>query len=160
MLEMPLEYQVEEILQKLDWNAPVEQQQEGIALAKNQKDLWWFVQPCSPKYNKNVWDNCALIVAQRNQEELTPYFVPLLTWLQDANWPGFFTIFERLRQVDFQKLKPAFCYCIMRAVEQKDEMWLTYLSGFFQEDAVQKSLPERMRLLLLSYYQEFQSFGF
>ncbi len=51
---MPLEHSVEEILQKLDWNASLKQQQEGLALAEKQEDWWWFMQPCSPKYGKNV----------------------------------------------------------------------------------------------------------
>ena len=160
MIEMPLEHSIEEILEKLDWNASLIQQEEGFALAEKQKDLWWFIQPNFPKYGKNVWDNCALIVSKRSDEELSPYFVPLLTWLQDANWPGFFTIFERLRQIHFQNLKPAFCYSVKQAIEQKDEMWLIYLSGFLKENTVRDSLSEWMGSLLNSYYQEFQKFDF
>ncbi len=113
-----------------------------------------------PQVRQKCWDNCALIVSKRSDEELAPYFVPLLTWLQDANWPGFFTIFERLRQVHFQKLKPAFCYCVMQAIEQKDEMWLIYLSGFLKENTVRESLSKWMGSLLYPYYQEFQNFDF
>lgn len=73
MIEMPLEHSIEEILEKLDWNASLIQQEEGFALAEKQKDLWWFIQPNFPKYGKNVWDNCALIVSKRSDEELSPY---------------------------------------------------------------------------------------
>lgn len=126
-------YKIEHIMEKIDWNAPINDNNEGIKMAKSIKDLWYFIQPCNQKQNKNVWDVCAIILSDRDDEELKPYFIPLLIWLQDANWPGFDTIFQRLLKTDIADLKPAISYCIMRAIEHDDKMWMFYLYQFLKE---------------------------
>ena len=47
------------ILDMLDWNMPAEIQFKGISLARNIETIIPFIQPLTPKHNKNVWDNCA-----------------------------------------------------------------------------------------------------
>ena len=36
-----------------------------------------------PKHNKNVWENCAVIIAEKNDENLKPYLVELLDKIYD-----------------------------------------------------------------------------
>ena len=73
----------EKIMDMLDWHMPAEIQAKGIFLAKNTETIIPFIQPVTPKHNKNVWGNCAEIIAERSDEELKPYLVELLEWLQD-----------------------------------------------------------------------------
>lgn len=81
----------------IDWNNSIEEQLQGIELAKNVKCLSVFLRPGMP-YGKNVWYNCAKILSERTDEELETYIVALMEWLQDMNWPGAFCIFDRLQK--------------------------------------------------------------
>ena len=40
-----------------------------------------FIQPLTPRHNKNVWENCAAIIAEKSDEELETYLTELLEWL-------------------------------------------------------------------------------
>ena len=87
---------IEVILQMLDWHNTKEIQREGIRLASGIQELGVLIQPLYEQYNKNVWDNCAFVLASKDDLELEPYLTLLLEWLQDENWPGSKTIFNRL----------------------------------------------------------------
>ena len=84
---------IDYIMGLLDWNKSIADQAEGIKIAENIENINVFLQPCSKNYNKNVWDNCAKILSARSNEELSPYMIELMEWLQDMNWPGAFCIF-------------------------------------------------------------------
>ena len=90
---------IDEILDMLDWNNSQEIQAKGVSLGSKVDDLSVFLQPVSEKHKKNVWDNCALILDGKSDEELAPYLPQLLEWLQDLNWPGTFTIIRTLKEV-------------------------------------------------------------
>ena len=108
----------------LDWQMPIEIQLKGRTLAKNIKTITPFIQPSTPNHNKNVWDNCAIIIAERNDIELKPHLVELLEWLQDMNWPGAFHIFHRLQEYsDYNSIRDALGICIEKAKDCNDEIW-------------------------------------
>ena len=52
--------------------APPEIQSKGIALAENAETVRSFIQPLTPEHNKNVWENCAVIIAEKSDEKLEP----------------------------------------------------------------------------------------
>ena len=113
-----------EIMDMLDWHMPAEIQAKGIFLAKNTETIIPFIQPVTPKHNKNVWGNCAEIIAERSDEELKPYLVELLEWLQDMNWPGAFCILNRLQKYsDNNSIRNAVNVCIEKAKKRSDEVW-------------------------------------
>ena len=89
---------INNIMDLLDWNNSEEKQAKGIELARDVKCINIFLQPVDDGYNKNVWDNCAKILSERSDQELSPYLTPLLKWLQDMNWPGAFCILDRLKK--------------------------------------------------------------
>ncbi|MDO4649970.1 MAG: DUF5071 domain-containing protein [Eubacteriales bacterium] len=72
-------------------------QEEGRKLAKNIESIGAFTQPRSIHFNENVWDNCALILSERTDQELIRYSEELLMWIQDLKWPGARCIFNRLK---------------------------------------------------------------
>lgn len=75
-----------------------------------------FIQPLTPKHNKNVWENCAVIIAEKSDENPKPYLVELLEWLQDMNWPGAFCILNRLQKyADNDSICNAINACIEKA---------------------------------------------
>lgn len=108
----------------LDWNKSIADQAEGIKMAENIENINVFLQPCSKNYNKNVWDNCAKILSARSNEELSPYMIELMEWLQDMNWPGAFCIFERLKgMVNEQLFQHSYTICLKYAQALEDEVW-------------------------------------
>ena len=76
---------IETIFCMLDWNNPIETQELGRLLAKDLTNLDLFCQPFCEKYNKNVWENCAIILSEKRDAELQPYLTKMLEWLQDLN---------------------------------------------------------------------------
>jgi len=61
---------ITEIMNMLDWHKPPEVQSKGIALAENAETVRSFIQPLTPEHNKNVWENCAVIIAEKSDEKL------------------------------------------------------------------------------------------
>lgn len=119
---------IDEIMDMLDANNPIEVQEWARMLAKKIKCINVFIQPCHREHNKNVWDNCALILSDRNDDELRPYLCELFRWLQDRNWPRSDIIKRRLNRFEKDEL---FYYSLNESIKyakvQKDEMWLENL---------------------------------
>jgi len=112
------------ILNMIDWHMPAEIQSEGISLAKNIEDITPFIQPLTKEHNKNVWDNCAVIISEKDDEKLKPHLTELLEWLQDMNWPGAFCILNRLQKYsDRESLDAAINVCIEKAKADGDLVW-------------------------------------
>mgnify|MGYP004645867527 FL=1 len=117
-------YNIDDIMDMLDWNQSKEEQEKGLKLAKNIKSINVFIQPLDPKHNKNVWENCAKVLSERSDEELKPYIISLLEWLQNMNWPGAFIIFERLKNYkDKENFDWSYYVVMNRAVKLNDEIW-------------------------------------
>ena len=115
---------ITEIMDMLDWHMPYEIQSKGIFLARDTETIIPFIQPLTPEHNKNVWGNCAQIIAERSDEELKPYLVELLEWLQDMNWPGALCILNRLQKnSDNNSIRNAVNVCIEKAKKRSDEAW-------------------------------------
>lgn len=115
---------IDYIMSLLDWNQSIADQEKGIKMAGQIEGVNVFLQPCNKNYNKNVWDNCAKILSERTDEELAPYLVELLEWLQDLNWPGAFCIFDRLQKyADKSSYDRAFNTCLKYARAAKDDVW-------------------------------------
>ena len=117
------------ILDMLDWHMPIETQLTGISLAQDAKTIVPFIQPLTQIHNKNVWENCAIIITKKNDAELQPHLVALLEWLQDMNWPGAFRILERLQNFsDKNYISSAINTCIEKAKATNDKIWESNLS--------------------------------
>ncbi|MCQ4021696.1 MULTISPECIES: DUF5071 domain-containing protein [unclassified Ruminococcus] len=115
---------IDYIMDLLDWNNSIEKQEQGVKLAKNVKCINVFLQPGNRYYGKNVWDNCAKILSARSNEELSPYLIELMEWLQDMNWPGAFCILNRLKgMVNEQLFQHSYTICLKYAQALDDDVW-------------------------------------
>ena len=115
---------ITEIMDMLDWHMPSEIQIEGISLARNIKTIIPFIQPLTPKHNNIVWENCAVIISEKSDKEITPHLPELLEWLQDMNWPGAFCILNRLKNYsDNNSILSAISLCLEKAKGCNDEIW-------------------------------------
>ena len=126
---------IDYIMDLLDWNNSIEKQEQGVKLAKEVKCINVFLQPGSHYYGKNVWDNCAKILSARSNEELSPYLIELMAWLQDMNWPGAFCILNRLKKmVNEQLFKHSYTICLKCAKALDDEVWESNLKMLKADD--------------------------
>ena len=115
---------ITKILDMLDRNNPVAVQLEGIRLAEETGEIKPFIQPLTPRHSKNIWENCAIIISAKSDEELKDYLGELLEWLQDMNWPGAFRIFDRLKCCsDRNLIIHATNESIKTAESANDEIW-------------------------------------
>lgn len=115
---------IDYIMSLLDWNNTLQEQAKGVEMAKDVENLNVFIQPCNKKYNKNVWENCAKVLSERSDEDLSPYLVELLEWLQDLNWPGSLIILDRLQKyADIKSYNLAYNICIKYSQALKDDVW-------------------------------------
>lgn len=87
------------------------------------KEIYIFIQPNYLDYNKNIWEDCANILAIKSDEELIPYLIPLFEWLQDLNWPGAQTISNRLSLISPNILSNSFMYSLIQSSFYKDTIW-------------------------------------
>lgn len=124
---------IESIMDMLDWHADLKIQSKGREMAENLDVIVPFILPATPKYNKNVWENCAIIIAKKTDDELKLHLISLMEWLQDMTWPGAFNIFERLTHFrDDCLLKTAINMSIQQARSCNDEIWVSNLSNLIK----------------------------
>ncbi len=120
---------IDYIMDMLDWNNSIDIQEQGIRLAQDVKCINVFLQPNSNTHSKNVWDNCAKILSMRTNEELSPYLIELMEWLQDMNWPGAFCILDILKKMVTDPLfRHSYSICLKYAKAMEDETWESNLT--------------------------------
>ena len=128
-------YNIDEIMDMLDCNNSVETQEKGIELAKNVKCINVFILPEHLECSKNVWENCAKILANRTDKELQPYLIDILLWIEDMNWPGAIIIVDRLKKFhDTKMLSFAIKECVKRASATDNHIWLENLSELMNDN--------------------------
>lgn len=124
---------ITEIMDMLDWSNPPDVQLQGRLLAKNIENLAWLMQPLTPKRSKSIWENCAIIIADKDDLMLEPYLTEMFEWLQDMNWPGAFLIWERLGRMSKESLQFAYEASLEKAIQTDDECWKDNLLDFWKE---------------------------
>ena len=87
---------IDELIKMLYAVNPQEIQNEGIRLAREVEHIAVFILPP----DSGAWENCAKILAERDDKTLRPYLRYIFEWLMDMNYPGAFTIFERLEKYE------------------------------------------------------------
>ena len=91
-----MNYSIDDIFDMLSWENTNEVQTQGISEAKKIKHISVLFRP---KESKSIWENCAIVLASKSDDELSKYIVDLFEWLQDMNWPGADIIYDRLKKI-------------------------------------------------------------
>lgn len=143
--------EIDELFHMLSWSSDEETQKKGKEIAGQSKYLSAFLQPIE---DKSVWNNCAEIFASKSDEELKPYLFDLLKWLQDINWPGSFTVMERLQRYNPSLLVKPYVYCVNCAWKLEDEEWLHNLAGLLSVPGLKESLPPNHKAALEDIYRQ------
>lgn len=137
------ECNIDRIMYLISWERSELEQREGISMARNVSCLKAFCQPCGPDYGKDVWENCAIILAERSDQELESCILDMLLWLKDLNWPGADLIQERLMRFQKVNLLATYLNSMVPALEKLEEWaWLSFLADLLSNS---KLIP------LLSY---------
>ena len=121
---------IDMIFLKLDERNASEVQREGIEYAKEVKSLSVFFQPAE---GKALWHNCAVVIAERGDEELEPYLFGMFEWLQDMNWPGADVIYNRLLKFKREKIEMTYDACLKEARDRNDVTWQDSLLDFWKK---------------------------
>ncbi len=121
---------IDKIMNLLDEHQPKNLQEEGLKQASKIKNISVFLQPYHPNYNKNVWNNCALVLSNFSDEDLLPHLENLLLWIKDLDNPGATTILNRMKKMN--KKDYIYDYClevyIKLATILDNEKWLNALN--------------------------------
>lgn len=143
---------IDRIMELIYWHRTEEEQQEGIALAREVKCIKAFFQPFYPEGSKGVWDNCAKIICERSDEELKPYITDMLLWLEDLNWPGAEIIQQRL--IDFQDVSglASDLNSFIPALEKLGEIsWIRFIAELLSNEELSQALKESTREIFTKY---------
>ena len=126
------------------------EQKKARNIASKLKMLYPLFQPIE---DKGVWENCALVIAEKSDETLETYLFLLLEWLQDINWPGAFIILDRLKKyAKVERLATVVDICVKEAVAKDDEMWLHWLSGLLDNEGLKAELSNEISEILQKHY--------
>lgn len=136
---------INKIFHMIDANNSIETQMKGIEEGKKVKNISVFFQP---KENKGVWDNCARIIASHTDEELRPYLPLALEWFEDANWPGYIIIRDRLRKMKADCIYEEYSKAIRYTYQIQDWLWMYWLSELLTIPGLREKLnAEESRML-------------
>ncbi len=141
-----------QIYQMLDYKNSIDIQEKGKQLARKITDLSLLI---TPPASPSVWEQCAIILSEKSDDELVPYLTSILQWLYDLNWPGALTILNRLKKFSGKQLKKSFIDSVVRAINSHDEegmMWLDYLSELLDNKELKEELPEEILNILEKHY--------
>ena len=136
-----MHYGIDEIYQLFMWDNQLSieeneiNEQKGIDAAKQIQNLFPFMRPIvvPPEKSKSVWDPCAKVVAMRSDEELRPFILNLLEWIEDPNWPGALIIYERLTQMPYAAIEPALQFSRKQAQQRNNSGWLAMLDDLSKD---------------------------
>ena len=121
---------VDAILDMLSWENDEATQAKGIQLAQKIRYLSIFIQPVE---GKHLWENCAKVIASKEDDVLALYLTDLFQWLQDMNWPGAEIIYRRLLNFEGPELNTAFSICLKMAEKNRDIVWTEVLEKFRED---------------------------
>ena len=125
--------ETDRIFDMLSWNGDAQTQAKGREAAKTIEDIRLLMQPQTATHGKDIWENCALVLAEKTDEALRPHFETLLSWLRDANWPGYDIIFERLQCLFDEEMRYIYLKHLQNAIEEKDFGFILSLNAFYGE---------------------------
>ena len=143
---------IDRIMYLIDWNRSSVEQQEGISLAREVVCIKAFFQPSGPEYNKSVWENCATIICAHPDEELLPYLMDMILWIQDLNWPGAEQIQQRLIAFQDVSMLALTLNSIVPALEKLEETsWLIFIAELLSNKKLSQAINNSTKEILTHY---------
>ncbi|MGM9647828.1 MAG: DUF5071 domain-containing protein [Eubacteriales bacterium] len=151
---------INDIYQMLNCHSRLEDQLQGIKLAREIDDLSLLIIPYADGESKALWDNCAKALFELSDDRLEPHLPSLLEWIQDINWPGALIILNRLKVFAGKKLRNPFIDRVTYVSSLNNEeglMWLDYLSELLDNKELKAELPIEMIDKLQNHYHNWSA---
>jgi hypothetical protein len=146
------ECNIDRIMYLISWDRSESEQQEGLSMARKVSCLKAFCQPGCRDYSKDVWENCAVILCERSDEELEFYISDMLLWLEDLNWPGASQIQERLVQFQKVDMLAMWLNSWVPALKQLKKLaWLSFISVVLDNSKLKELLNQDTLEILQSH---------
>ena len=109
---------IDRIFEMLYRDNDEETQRLGIEEAKKIKYLSVFIQPVE---SEAIWENCAKVLADKCDAELSPYLPRLLEWIKLLCLPGAQLIYDRLTEVSKKDMEFPLSICLSLAEQRGDK---------------------------------------
>lgn len=94
-MDKKMKYDVDELIEMLDYNQPIQIQKIAIEYAKKIKNVMYL---CKPPYGSML--NAAKVLSSKSDSELEPALQYMFEMIKDIQMPGALIIEERLRKYD------------------------------------------------------------
>ncbi len=143
----------EKIIEMMDWHQSDNIQFYAITKAMEDDDIEYWIQPGYYKYS---WENCAKVVASKDDISLSNHLKKLLEWLKDINWPGALIILERLKRFNPALLKKDLENTIIIAYQQNEIEWLYSLAEFWDIQEIRSILDDPAKNILEIVYSNLE----
>lgn len=143
----------EKLVQMMDWHQNKNVQLYAMRKAMEDSNIEYWIQPGYYKYS---WENCAKVIAGKDDQSLSKYLQKILSWLQDMNWPGALIILERLKKFDPLLLKNDLEKTILIANQQAEVEWLEALSEFWDIQEIRNILENPAKAILENIYKSLE----
>ena len=122
--------EITKVYKMLNWKNSREVILEGMRLAEKIDDLSLLIMPPA---EPSVWENTAIILSRKSDEELVEYLPKLFEWLCDTNWPGAMTIYNRLLSVPREMLMTPYNKALQESRNTHDQLWEEILIDFMKD---------------------------
>lgn len=137
----------------MDWHQSKDIQDYAVKLASEDDNVRFWIQP---GYYKFSWENCARVIVNKNDNEISTYLTEILEWLQDINWPGALAVLFRLKKMNPSILKVPLEETVLKAYSDLDKYgaWLENLSEFYEIKELMLILKPQVREILQNEFQK------
>lgn len=139
--------EIKKIFAKLSSNNDLEKR-NGINQAREVANLIPFFQPLGSGAGKLIWEECALIISERNDNELIKYLGKMLEWIEDLTWPGALIILDRLKEFKYNKIESSLNDIVLIAIKENRISWLENLRELIKDN----NLLKKIDTYLTDYY--------
>lgn len=117
--------ELDQLLDNLSWNRPIEVQNRAIEEILKFKPLDYTLL-IMPKA-KSCWENAAKILRKSDLPHTREIVMGLLEWLQDLNWPGAQIVIEILESINKITLIPFIEETLKKAALDGDYVWIYWI---------------------------------
>lgn len=82
---------------------------------------------------KFFWQSASEVIQNLHSNQIVSLLPQILTWLQDVNWPGAFTVIETLQSLGKDCILPYLEETLIRAKKEEDYMWIGGINMLIEE---------------------------
>lgn len=140
----------------LDWNLPLNVQEEAISKIVLMKDL--DLRDLLQPYDKKYWENAAKVLFKIGYPRVKDVIPGLLEWMQDINWPGAYIVEELLSHIPKDKFVEELEKIFQIILDTNDLEWIFGLENLINKFNVTEKdfLKPKLYNKVIYLYREYQ----